>query len=63
MKCFQNCECCKKLYVPPSWEYEDIPKDSYVCTLFLGNSDEVMYLGSKIGEEGSVCEEWREKKS
>ena len=43
-KC-KNCIYCKKLYVPPCDCYNEIPKDAYVCTLFLEN-EKVMYMGT-----------------
>lgn len=44
-KC-KNCKFCAKLYVPPHPDFKRIPKNKYVCTLFLKSDDQVMYLQS-----------------
>lgn len=59
-KC-EKCRYCAKLYVPPTKEFEDIPKDKYVCTLFwnMKESDHVQYLGNNQG----ICEVFSERKN
>lgn len=52
----KNCIYCKKLYVPSCNCYENIPKKSFVCTLFL-NAGRVMYMES----DKSVCEVFTRK--
>ena len=48
MSCAE-CVFCSKLYVPPAKCFNDIPKDSYVCTLFLKETNSVQYLGDDSG--------------
>lgn len=59
-KC-ENCRYCAKLYVPPTKEFDDIPKDKYVCTIFCNveESDHVQYLGDNQG----MCEMFTERKN
>jgi hypothetical protein len=45
------------MYVPPCDCFKDIPKDSFVCTAFLKEVNEVQYLGSDQG----MCEVWAQK--
>ena len=54
-----ECKFCTKLYVPPCECFEDIPKDAYVCTIWLltGQADEVQYLGDNKG----FCEMFSKK--
>lgn len=49
-----NCALLKQLYVPPLEIYQNIPKDAYVCTLFMNDSygNSVMFKESKHG----MCE-------
>ena len=58
-KC-ENCRYCAKLYVPPTIEFNDIPKDKYVCTVFwdMKEADHVQYLGDNKG----MCEMFTERK-
>ena len=52
-----DCRFCTKLYVPPCDCYKDIPKDAYVCTVFLKDADRVQYLE----DDQSICEMFTEK--
>lgn len=52
-----DCKYCAKFYVPPCECYKDMPKDGYVCTLFLEEANEVMWL--EHGEIG--CEVFSER--
>lgn len=57
---YEKCEYCKyltKLYVPPIDVYKNIPKDAFVCTLFLKEANQVQYLDTKDG----MCEMFTEK--
>lgn len=51
-----SCRYCMKLYVPPTNENKDVPKDSYVCTIFL-NEKQIMYLKDNKG----ICEMYSNK--
>lgn len=52
-----NCKHCVKMYVPPCDCFKYIPKDSFVCTAFLKEVNEVQYLGNDQG----MCEVWTQK--
>lgn len=52
-----NCEHRIKLYVPPVKEFENIPKDKYVCKVFLQEAREVQYLDGSNG----FCEMYQER--
>lgn len=56
-KTCKTCKWCLKLYVPPVKMYDDIPKDSYVCGLFIRESGDVQYLGDDSG----MCEVYSPK--
>ena len=47
-----DCKYCTKLYVPPCKRYEYLPKDAYVCTLFIKDAEQVMFLE----DTKSLCE-------
>lgn len=49
-----NCALIRRLYVPPLDKYKNIPKDAYVCTLFINDPYDktVMFMDSKHG----MCE-------
>ena len=44
-----DCKYCVKLYVPPCKCFKDIPKDAYVCSLFLKEANRVQWLGDNRG--------------
>lgn len=53
----KNCKYLIRLYVPPIDAYADIPKDAFVCTLFLGEG-QVQYIDDDTG----MCECFTERK-
>lgn len=61
-----NCVHCKKLYVPPLFEYKHIPKDAFVCVrhrsgeaaMFLPNNNELCECFTPIDRK-----EWIENDS
>lgn len=57
-KC-KDCKYIRGLYVPPIDAYKDIPKDKFVCTLFEGEDNRVMYLEDDKG----MCECFSRKKT
>lgn len=42
-----NCRHLKKLYVPPI--HKDIPRNAFVCDLFIKEGNQVMYLSDDTG--------------
>lgn len=54
-----RCKFCTKLYVPPCKYLDNIPKDAYVCTVWLltGEDNSVQYLEN----DQSFCEMFTKK--
>ena len=60
----KNCVFCTELYVPPIKCFENIPKNAYVCTLFLEEANRVQYLGDNTGrcEMFLKIKEWKNER-